>query len=139
MLNCPVCSANLELISTRQDKAAQTRNPLLQRVIEWLDTPKPLGELLVANAVKGNLMVYGDTDEVVYRTAFRGIDFLRATGTPMHYHALARVLVDLPGWTAKPVRMSVFGVQGLFYQRLGFEGYMGAVPEDIFDDTASLI
>ncbi|MEC5325283.1 hypothetical protein [Aurantimonas sp. A3-2-R12] len=52
---------------------------------------------------------------------------------------LALALRDLPDWSDETHVMRIYGVQGRYWLRRGFETYPGAIEREEFEETGGLV
>lgn len=139
MIKCPHCNGFLPSEGGGTGSPGQAPKNGLQlrkRLLEWVDTPVALSDLLLDSGFTGDLTSYEPLDHPVLRTAFRATDALRGLNISAPPQWIAPYCNDLWHDWSPPTLRRYWGIKGRWWVRKGFEdapGYIfweGVLPPD---------
>jgi hypothetical protein len=110
---------------------------ILRAIAEWVDTPTPLSEYLYGIGYEGDYGRFEPLDRLVLRTGFRSTDAIKALGLGVSPERLHYFIRHLDGWAGKTTARMIFGVQGRWWVKDGYEP--GFVDYDPDSDGMELI
>lgn len=129
-LKCPYCN-NIFAVTPSIKGVVEKNAPLVHKVLQWIDTPVTVAELLISLDVD-SLEKHEPLERTVYRTAFRATDIVRELKLNTTPEALQNILSHaLTGWN-RPVRpRRIFGKNGRWWVKIGYEDAPGYTEEDL--------
>lgn len=131
MLKCPHCKGLLALTPLGTGLSGQAPEDNTERLLQWLNEPVPLSDLLLDYGCNGDLSRFEPLDRMVVRTVFRTVDAVRALDLGIPPEQFRYTVARLPGWSSETVLKRLLGTQGRWWVKAGYEWTPGFVePED---------